>query len=54
MSEPERLPEPSPEQTRLGMEAIRRALDGDEIRLYNESEGRLRVTRVDKERVGLA
>jgi len=39
----DRLPEPTAEQTRLGMEAVRRALDGEEVRLRRDGEGRLCV-----------
>jgi hypothetical protein len=61
VSEPEttyqakkRLPEPEPEQTALGMEAVRRALAGEEIRLYSDEQNRLCVVplnRGDVERV---
>jgi len=54
MSHPERRPEPDKKQVALALEAARRALDGEEVRLYTDSEGRLRAVRVDKERVGLA
>lgn len=40
---PDRLPEPTPEQTALGFEAIRRALDGEELQLRTDREGRLCV-----------
>lgn len=41
-TEPEkRLPDPSAEQVREGHQIIRRALDGEEIRIWSDSEGRL-------------
>lgn len=43
----ERLPEPDSKQVSLGMEAIRRALRGEEMRLYSDEEGRLCVRPVE-------
>lgn len=43
-----RLPDPDPEQTRLGMEAVRRALAGEKVKLWRDSEGRLCVVPVEE------
>lgn len=43
MSQPDRLPEPTQEQVALALEAARRALDGEEVRLRRDGEGRLCV-----------
>jgi len=39
--ETERLPDPSAEQVALAMEMARRALAGEEVRLYSDEKGRL-------------
>jgi len=44
----ERLPEPTPEQIALGFEAMRRALDDEEVRLYSDEQGRLCVVVVER------
>jgi len=44
----ERLPEPEPEQTALGMEAVRRALAGEDVRLFRDAEGRLCVMPIQR------
>jgi len=43
MSHPERRPEPDKKQVALALEAARRALDGEEVRLRRDGEGRLCV-----------
>ena len=46
--EVKRLPEPTAKQTALGMEAVRRALDGEELRLWSDDNGRLCVVPVER------
>jgi len=43
----ERLPEPKQEQVALGMEAVRRALAGENLLLRRDGEGRLCVVPLD-------
>jgi hypothetical protein len=52
--ETERLPEPTQEQIGLALEIARRALNGDELRVFSDSEGRLCVMEVSKDRIGRA
>jgi hypothetical protein len=45
---PDRLPDPSAQQVSLALEAARRALDGEEVRMYRNNDGRLVVQYVHK------
>lgn len=45
---PDRLPEPDQKQVALGFEAIRRALAGQEMRLYSDERGRLCVVPLER------
>jgi hypothetical protein len=45
---PDRLPEPSSEEVGLGIEAVRQALDGKEVRMYRNNSGDLSVQYVSK------
>jgi len=44
----DRLPEPEQQQVALGMEAVRRALAGEKVKLWRDSEGRLCVMPVEE------
>ena len=47
----DRLPEPEPEQTALGMEAVRRALAGENLLLRTDRHGRLCVVPLEASEV---
>ena len=48
---PDRLPEPTPQQIALGLEAIRRTLNGEKILLRRDGEGRLCVIPVAQDEI---